>query len=112
MFTLTQEAKEYFESIFNENEKLEKLYIEKGCESFRKYNPDNTTTKNLENKYLEQLKTQPDLEVPSSLYYRTITGIEEQIRRHEKSSDTLALWGIKMKTYDTFTLERFLLAKP
>ena len=77
MNQLTQSQRKLLEEVFNDNE-----YIERNIMNCKQ------TTKDREKQYLEDLKENPNLELPSVLNLNTITGIEEQIKKLNSEDDS------------------------
>jgi hypothetical protein len=60
----------------------------------------NKTTKQKEQEYLEQLKTNPDLELPEELLYTTMTGMNLQIDQSDEEYPTLTFSSLKVVTQE------------
>lgn len=68
-YTISNKTRQELLDVFDNNHRIE-------IENFKIQKP----SKDREVKYLEELKTNPNIPMPQNLIYRTMTGIEEQIK--------------------------------
>jgi hypothetical protein len=95
-YTISNKTRRNIQKIFDNNHRIE-------VELYRA----EKTSRDLEKEYLEELRMNPSLPMPQGLIYRTMTGIEEQLKNALSDSRTFVFCIILCENLHSFSIEKF-----